>query len=152
MGKTKFYISLSESEKDMLKQIIADQQADDATLVRAKILLLSDINNDVKLSLPKISQETGVSRQTIVKIKSIYAEQGLDIALHELKKKQYFETKRNDPILIEHIRSIASSRPPEGKSKWTLKTIADECIKLGYVDYISFKTVGNLINRYNISL
>ena len=47
---------------------------------------------------------------------------------------------------------LACSDAPEGAARWTLRLLAERMIELGYVDYISHVTVGELLKKTNSSL
>ncbi len=46
-----------------------------------------------------------------------------------------------------HICTIACSEPPEGRSHWTMKLIADELIRLEIIDSISDTTVCRIMKK-----
>jgi hypothetical protein len=50
------------------------------------------------------------------------------------------------------LTMLACSNAPEGAARWTLRLLADKLIELGYVDYISHVTVGELLKKTNSSL
>jgi len=46
---------------------------------------------------------------------------------------------------------LACSQPPAGYARWTLRLLADRVIELGYLDYISHVTVGEVLKKTNSS-
>ena len=53
MAKTKYVIALTEDERNKLNNIIAENRESDRTILRARILLMSDTNTAEKMSIPK---------------------------------------------------------------------------------------------------
>jgi hypothetical protein len=54
--------------------------------------------------------------------------------------------------LEAHIIALACGETPEGFSKWSLRLLADKCMKLNYVDEISHMTVSRVLKKHNLSL
>lgn len=52
-----------------------------------------------------------------------------------------------DRNLEVRICAIACSEPPEGASRWTMQTIADERIRLEVVDYITESTICEVMKK-----
>jgi hypothetical protein len=50
------------------------------------------------------------------------------------------------------ITALACSTPPEGRSRWTLRLLADKVVELELVDDISHKSVGEILKKTNSSL
>jgi len=45
------------------------------------------------------------------------------------------------------IIALSCSSPPSGRSKWSLKLLADKSVELQYVDSISHEAVGRLLKK-----
>ena len=50
------------------------------------------------------------------------------------------------------IAALAGSPPPEGHSRWSLRLLSAKVVELGIVDSISFKQVGNILKKMDLSL
>lgn len=46
-----------------------------------------------------------------------------------------------------HLVALACQEPPEGRSRWTLRLLADRMVQLEYVDQISYQTVRRTLKR-----
>ena len=44
---------------------------------------------------------------------------------------------------------MSCNEPPKGRSKWTLRLLADKVIKLQIVDSISYVSVGQVLKKTN---
>ena len=56
MAKTKYYAELSESERSLLTRILCEGKVPDRTLMRAKILLMSDEAQKEKVSIRELAE------------------------------------------------------------------------------------------------
>ena len=152
MNTKKYKIVLSDHERSIVKSILSEQKEDSKVLLRAKILLLSDTSNSPELSIQQIADEAGTTRQTVTKIRTIYHEQGFDIAINVLEKSEYTSCPLNTQEFLQKIMDIIRSSPPNGRSKWSLRSIGNECVRRGYVDYISPTTISKILAKNNITL
>ena len=152
MNTKKYKITLSDNERSIVQSILSEQKEDSKVLLRANILQLSDTTNYPELSIQQIADEAGTTRQTVTKIRNIYHEQGFDIAINVLKKTEYKSCPLNNPDFLQKILDIIHSSPTNGRSKWSLRSIGDECVKRGYVDYISPTTISKILAKNNITL
>ena len=152
MNTKKYKIVLSDHERSIVKSILSEQKEDSKVLLRAKILLLSDTSNSPELSIQQIADEAGTTRQTVTKIRTIYHEQGFDIAINVLERSEYISCPLNNKDFLQKIMDIIRSSPPNGRSKWSLRAIGNECVNRGYVDYISPTTISKILAKNNITL
>lgn len=152
MNTKKYKIVLSDHERSIVKSILSEQKEDSKVLLRAKILLLSDTSNSSELSIQQIADKAGTTRQTVTKIRTIYHEQGFDIAINVLEKSEYASCPLNNQEFLQKIMDIIRSSPPNGRSKWSLRSIGNECVRRGYVDYISPTTISKILAKNDITL
>ena len=50
-----------------------------------------------------------------------------------------------------HIVATACSEAPKGRSKWTLRLLANEVIQLELIDTVSKDTIGKVLKKTNLS-
>ena len=152
MNTKKYKINLTADEKELAEQILSDGTENASVLIRAKVLLLSDASNIPEKSIVEIAGEAGTSRQTVIKIRSICFERGFQVALHELVRSGYKSYAVNDSDLLEKIQNIINTPPVGNRSKWSLRSICQECINRGYVEHLAPSTVMKILERNNIQL
>jgi transposase len=115
-------------------------------LNRARILLLADegkTDSEIAAVL-----HTGPS--TVQRTRQRFVEGNLDGALNE-RPRQGREKKldeRGEAIL----ETLAHSKPPEGRKRWTLQLLADRLVQLKVVDRISYETVRQEVKKSGLSL
>ena len=79
-------------------------------------------------------------------------ESGLDVALN---RKDYTCVKRIKKITGEieaNLVMLCCSTPPSGRSKWTMKLLADHLVKLEIIEEVSATTVQRALKKMNLSL
>lgn len=144
--KRKKLVRLKQDGRELLKQCLSKGQAKSRKLTRCRILLLADEGKKD----PWIMEALGVARNTVRQVCARYIEEGLDAAVNE-RKRPGAPIKFSGRELAK-ITAIACSDPPEGRSRWTIRLIADKVVELGITDSISFKTVDRILKKTNLRL
>ena len=85
MAKTKYYIRLTDTERASLTKIICEQKESDRTIMRARILLMSDATQQEKVSIRALAEMLGTTETTIKTVRTEYAGSGMDAALYRKK-------------------------------------------------------------------
>ena len=147
MARKKLHIvSLKEQEREELKQYLSKGKSSARSLTRARILLLADEGRDDEM----IAEALKVSKSTVSRIRTRYCEGGLDFALHE--KARSGAPPKIDGKIEAQLTLLACSEPPDGRSKWTLRLLADKLVEMGVVDSISHMSVQRLLKKMKLSL
>ena len=152
--RKKIAIQLSQAERKTLEQFIKTGIHNVRLVNRAKIILgLDESEGRKKETQVLIADRIGVSRQTVNDAKNDF------VAIRSVEKFLQRKRRETPPIppkvtgeVEAHIIALACSKVPEGYAKWTLRLLADKCVKLGYVDSISPMTVSRLLKKRNLSL
>jgi len=145
MGRKKTYeVNLSEAERNHLENLVSKGVEKARKLTRARILLKAD----EKWLDREISEAFDVGESTVLRTCKKYAEQGLDVALNRRKSSRQYDLKI-DGKAEAHLTALACSKPPEGRSKWTLRLLADRLVQLEEVeaDSISYETVRRSLKK-----
>ena len=93
----------------------------------------------------EIAEALKVSTSTANRMRKRYCEGGLEFALHEKPWKG--APPKIDGRAEAQLTLLACSEPPEGRSKWTLKLLADKLVELEVVESISHMTVHRLLKK-----
>jgi len=144
--KVKNRVKLRPKEQALLKQIISKGSEKARKITRCRILLLA---NEGKTDT-QIIEALKVARNTIRTVRFRYVREGLESAINEHPRPG--APKRFSGRLKAKITAIACSEPPEGRSRWTLRLIADKVVELEMVDSISHQTVKRILKKTNLSL
>lgn len=152
MALKSYTITLTDEEREIARKIIADSNEDPLTIVRANVLLLSDSNHIPDLSVTKIAELVGTSRQVVTKIRNVFHERGFVTAVHVLPNTPGESRAINNPELLRNVKKILGETPPNGRKRWSLRMLCSECTQRGYIDKISSQTMMRLLNKNGISL
>jgi hypothetical protein len=81
----------------------------------------------------------------------MFVEEGLEASLVRRKpRRQYLRKLDGDGEA--HLIALACSRPPEGRSRWTLRLLADRMVALEYVEELSYQTVRRTLKKTRSNL
>ena len=147
MAKTKYYIKLSEAEKSFLTKIVCEGKESARTIMRARILLMSDATQPEKTSIKKLAEILGTTDTTIQAVRTEYFQNGVEDAIYR-KKRVVSRTKRkiNDEV-IRQLLEIANSDPPSGKKRWSSAMLSEEMMKRGVVKHIGTNMVCRILRE-----
>jgi hypothetical protein len=121
---------------------------------RAKIILLLDTSENKKaVKFKDISRLLNVSMPTITKVRNEFCDAESVSAFLQRKKRETPPVAPKVTGDIEaHIIALACGEPPEGRDRWTLRLLSDKSVELGLIGSISYRTVGSLLKKHNLSL
>ncbi len=128
-------VKLSEEEREELDRYLHQGTAKARSLNRARILLMADEGH----SDDYIAEALQVAKSTVARIRGRYCQEGLESALKE--KPRSGAPPKVDGRAKAQIVTIACSKPPDGRSRWTLRLLADKAVELNVVDSISHTTI-----------
>ena len=144
MAKTKYHIELSEEEHALLTKIVSEGREPERTVMRAKILLLSDSRNE-KLTVPKLAELLGTTHTTVQTVRTEYGKYGLEMAVFRKKRTVDAVRRRINIKVREEIFNMTLEAPPMGCKRWSVRTIAREAVNRGIVNHISPATVAAIL-------
>lgn len=152
MPKIKYKVTLTQEEREGLKQITWKGKHRSRKVVNALILLNCDKGKyqDNPQKDACIVPILGVSNTRIQNTKKRFVEDGLDIAL-EGNPKQRVYRREIDGDVEAHIIALSCSEPPKGRSRWSLRLLAARLVELEYVDHISHEAVRLILKKTNLS-
>ena len=150
--KKKYIVTLTQEERQMLQQMLSRGKAAARKLMHARILLKADTSPDgPNWRDDAIAEGLEVGRATVERVRTQFVEEGLEAALERRKpQREYLRTLDGDGEA--HLIALACSQAPEGRSRWTLRLLADRMVALEYVDAISKDTVARTLKKTNLSL
>ena len=135
-----YRVELKSAEREELENLIKGGKISARKTKRAQILLAVDANNiSNHTSEKEIAQILSTSTSTIYRTKKKFVELGLKKSLSEKWWPRGFRksTAKQDAVLV----AMACTNPPEGRSNWTLKLLADKWVELTNLGDISHETV-----------
>jgi transposase len=141
MGPAKYVVNLSAAERDALTQLVRAGTRGARTLTRARVLLKADEG----LSDPAVAAALDVGVATVHRIRQRCVEEGLEAALRDRPRPgavPKFDTKQH-----AHVIALACSTPPEGRTRWTLRLLADRVVELRLAEECSYETIRRALKK-----
>ena len=140
-------VELTAEQRSRLEELTRSGRGLARTQTKARILLLSDRNQDQPQTDAQIAAALQVSKPTIVRTRRRCVLEGLDAALYD--KPRPGATPKITGEVEAQLTVLACSTPPEGKARWTLQLLADKLIELKLVDSISDVAVMHRLKKTN---
>ncbi len=130
----KYRVELGEEERQGLKALVSKGKATAYRQTHARILLLSDENGaEGAMKDEEIARSLKVGRATVERVRRRCVEEGLERALGR-KEQLNRPQKRLDGQGEAYLVALACSEPPEGRTSWTLKLLADRMVACEIVE------------------
>jgi transposase len=150
--KKKYIVTLTEVERKMLQAMLSRGKAASRKLVHARILLKADISpSGPEWNDDQIAEGLEVGRATVERVRKEFVEEGMEAALERRKPRRQYRRKL-DGDQEAHLIALACGQAPEGRSRWTLRLLADRMVQLEQVDHLSYETVRVVLKKTNLSL
>ena len=143
------HIYLKDDERTELEQLIKSGTNSARVIARARTLLLLDRSQGRQRIIQEVVDAAMVSRGTVANVKRRYFAGGIERALYDLPRPG--AKPKVDGEVEAQLIALVCSDPPEGRTRWTLRLLADQLVALEMVDYISHVTVGEVLKKTNLS-
>jgi transposase len=146
MPRKIYIVDLTNEERTYLLDFIKSGKRSARKLNRARILLLADEGK----ADGEIAEALHTGPATVQRTRQRFVEGDLEGALNERPRPGGHKklTEKGEAIL----ETLARSKPPEGRKRWTLQLLADRLVQLKVVDSISYETVRQEVKKSGLSL
>ena len=137
MPLPKYLVRLTADERTQLDDLIRTGTRAASVLIHARILLKADIGTGgPRWDDKQIAEAVACGASTVYRVRQAFVEEGLTAALVR-KKPTGRQYRKLDGAQEAHLIALACGAPPEGRSHWTLRLLADRLVELEVVDSIS---------------
>lgn len=146
MPKKIYIVDLTQEERKYLLDFIRSGKHSARELNRARILLHADEGKTDS----EISEALHTGTSTVQRTRQRFVEGNVEGALNERARPggQRKLDEKGEALL----ETLAHSKPPEGRSRWTLHLLADRLVQLKVVDSLSHETVRQALKKSGSSL
>ena len=93
-----------------------------------------------------------MSTVTVYNVCKKYVQEGLSAAIYRKKRVKPPVASAITKEKEAEIAAMARSAPPEGKSRWTLRSLEKRTVEDGIVECISDTTIGRILKKHQINL
>jgi len=147
----RYIVTLTAEERVMLEDLIRSGTAAARKIAHARILLKADVAADGP-GWPdeRIAEALDVSVSTVRRIRLLFVEEGLDLALNPRPANRVYPT-RLDGAGEAHLIALTCGAPPEGYARWSTRLLADRFVALGHVEALSHETVRRTLKKMSCS-
>jgi len=150
--KKKYIVTLMDEERQMLQEMLSRGKVAARKLMHARILLKADAAaGGTGWNDERIAEALEVGRATVERVRKEFVEEGFEAALERRKPRRVY-LRKLDGDGEAHLVALACQKPPEGRSRWTLRLLADRMVQLEYVDEISYQTVRRTLKKTRSNL
>ena len=147
----KYRVTLTAEERDQLTTMVSSGKAAARALTHARILLKVDQGDAGPAWTDEaVCQALDVGVCTVMRVRERFVEQSLEAALRPKPSAQP-RPRKLDGHQEAHLVALVCSEAPGGRSRWSLRLLADRCAQLGHVERISHETVRATLKKTNLS-
>ena len=147
----KYIVELTREERRLLKQLASTGKAAAFRIQRANMLLKVDQGkNGPGWEDTQVAETFHCGTATVERLRKRWVEFGTDQALERQKRGPQQSKLDGDAEAI--LVATACSNAPEGRSRWTLRLLADTLVELGVVDNCSHTTVHRAMKKTHLNL
>ena len=144
--KKKYVVELTDSQREELNEYISKGENKAYKIKHAYILLKSDVHGP-SWTDKQIAEAYSCHERTVVNVRCRFVQKGLSGALDRVHRKTPPCPRKLDGEAEARLIAMSCSEPPEGYSKWSLRLIASEMVKLEIVESISHETVRHTLKK-----
>ena len=144
--KKKYIVRLTDRERNECEQVIRKLKGTAQKVRRAHMLLKADADGP-DWTDAKIAEAFNCRTRTVEKLRQRLVEDGLETALNGKKRETPPTLPKLDGEGEAKLIALRLGKPPAGYSRWTLKLLADQLVKLEIVESISGETVRRTLKK-----
>ncbi len=146
----KYIVRLEAEERQRLEHLIRVGKAAAYRIRHANILLAVDESQDgPKGKDADVAGTLSVGVRTVESLRERFVLQGLDAALERKKRERPSVEKIFDGEKEAKLIAIACGPKPAGRTRWTLKLLADRVVQLKIAGACSRETVRRVLKKTN---
>jgi transposase len=142
----KYIVELSAEERAQLLELTRRGKPSARKVRRAQILLLADEGKTDET----ISKALHVGFSTVERTRKRLVLEGFLAALNE--RPRVGGRRKLDAKAEALLETLAQSKPPDGRKRWTMQLLADRLVELKVVDSISDEAVRKMVKKSGSSL
>ena len=147
---SKVFVRLSQAQRDSLGRVVHTGKRPAAMRRRAIILLKADADGPDGWTDEAIAAHVGTTRMTVMRVRQQFAADGLDATLHR-KRPTGRQYRKLDGKQEAQLVALTCSAAPEGRSRWTMRLLADKLVEMAVVESIDPATVCRTLKKTALS-
>lgn len=151
--KPQYRVTLTKQERQELEAMTRTARTDAKRFLYARSLLLCDSGPEGPAwTVADTAEAMGVTARTIEHLKKRFVEEGLDRALERKQREKPAREVLFDGAFEARLIALACSETPEGRSRWTVRLLAEKAVELNLASSVSHMTVQRILKKTNLNL
>ena len=152
MPNKKYRVELTGEQRSHLFERLGRGERPAAEQTRVRVLLKTGEGpNGPAWTDDRTAEALEVASSTVAGIRQRFCERGLNGCVERKSPDREYDRKLDGEQEAELIR-LACSEAPEGRSRWSLRLLADEMVELNVVENLSHETVRQTLKKTGSSL
>ena len=149
----RYRVTLTADERIELENISTKGKRAAQTVLYARALLLLDAGEHGSPWLvAKVAEAVGKTSRSLEKMKKRFVEEGLAAAIERKKRETPPREIKFGGEFEAQLIALACTTPPEGRTRWTVRLLAEKVVELEIVPSVSPMTVCTTLKKTNFSL
>lgn len=144
----RYVVRLSADEREQLDTLISKGKSPAQRLLKARILLKADISEAGEgWSDSRIIEALETSASMVYRVRKQLVEEGLEAVLSRKQRATPAVAPIFDGEKEAKLIALACSKPPKGRTRWTLRLLETKVVELGIVERASDSTIGRTLKK-----
>lgn len=149
----RYRVTLTGQERNELEALTRNGKTPAKKFIHARALLLCDASDEGPAwKVADVAEALGITSRTIEHLKKRFVEEGLEAALVRKPRARPPRPLIFDGAFEARLIALACSEAPEGRSRWTVRLLADKAVELNLAPSVSHMTVQRVLKKMNVSL
>lgn len=149
----RYRVTLTQEEREELETLTKRGKTHAKRFVQARALLLCDAgDNGPAWKVEDVAEALGITSRTIEHLKKRFVESGLEAAMERKSRDKPPRDIKFDGAFEARLIALACTDAPEGRTRWTVRLLADKAVELNFAESVSPMTVQRTLKKTNLSL
>jgi hypothetical protein len=143
-----YVVRLSGEEREKLEALIRKGKSPARRLLKARILLKADVSEAGEgWSDSRIIEALDTNPSMVYRVRKQLVEEGFEAVLSRKQRATPAVLPIFDGEKEAKLIALACSKPPKGRSRWTLRLLENKVVELGIVDRASDSTIWRTLKK-----
>ncbi len=149
----RYRVTLTSEEREELETLTKRGKTHAKRFVQARALLLCDAgDNGPSWKVEDVAEALGITSRTIEHLKKRFVENGLEAAMERKTRDKPPRDIKFDGAFEARLIALACTDAPEGRTRWTVRLLADKAVELNFAESVSPMSVHRTLKKTNLSL
>ena len=147
-----YKVTLTAAERQELKSIMSKGKHTSQQFRNACVLLNCDAGKDGQpFSNEQIAEMLQINTKTVERVKQRFVEDGFVACVERKVYPAEVKELKADGDFEAHLIALSCSKAPMGRSRWSLRLLADKMVELKFVDNVSHETIRQVLKKTKLS-